>query len=97
VSPGKTVEGGVAQLTVSALAAIVGAPVVQLSLPEAAGIGILLGAVGQIGDLSESFPKRSAGARTTPVGSSGPWRPPGPARLLLFNVPALVGSTSSER
>jgi phosphatidate cytidylyltransferase len=89
VSPGKTVEGGVAQLTVSALAAIVGAPVVQLSLPEAAGIGILLGAVGQIGDLSESFLKRSAGAKD--AGHLIPGHGGLLDRLdsLLFNVPAL--------
>jgi len=89
VSPGKTVEGGLAQLTVSALAAIVGAPVVQLSIPEAVGVGLLLGAVGQIGDLSESFLKRSAGAKD--AGHLIPGHGGLLDRLdsLLFNVPAL--------
>jgi phosphatidate cytidylyltransferase len=89
VSPGKTVEGGVAQLVVSALAAIVGAPIVGLPLAEATAIGAFLGAVGQIGDLSESFLKRSAGAK------DAGWLIPGHGGLLdrldslLFNVPAL--------
>src|SRR5262249_8141604 len=63
VSPGKTVEGGVAQLIVSAAAATASAPIVGLPLAEAAALGLLLGVVGQIGDLSESFLKRSAGAK----------------------------------
>jgi phosphatidate cytidylyltransferase len=62
---------------------------VSLSLPEAAGIGILLGAVGQVGDLSESFLKRSAGAKD--AGHLIPGHGGVLDRLdsLLFNVPAL--------
>ena len=89
VSPGKTVEGGVAQLIVSGGAALVGAPLVSLSLTEAAAVGLLLGAVGQIGDLSESFLKRSAGAKD--AGRLIPGHCGLLDRLdsLLFNVPAL--------
>jgi phosphatidate cytidylyltransferase len=89
VSPGKTVEGGVAQLIASAVSALVAAPLVSLSLPEAAAIGVLLGAVGQIGDLSESFLKRSAGAKD--AGRLIPGHGGLLDRLdsLLFNVPAL--------
>ena len=89
VSPGKTVEGGVAQIVVSVLAAIVGAPIVGLSLAEAAAIGLLLGVVGQFGDLSESFLKRSAGAKD--AGRLIPGHGGVLDRLdsLLFNVPAL--------
>ena len=89
LSPGKTVEGGVAQLIVSVLVAMVGAPVVRLPLAEAAAIGIVLGAVGQIGDLSESFLKRSAGAKD--AGRLIPGHGGLLDRLdsLLFNVPAL--------
>jgi phosphatidate cytidylyltransferase len=89
VSPGKTVEGGVAQVIASVVAAIASAPLVQLSLPEAAAIGILLGTVGQIGDLSESFLKRSAGAKD--AGRLIPGHGGLLDRLdsLLFNVPAL--------
>ena len=89
VSPGKTVEGGVAQLVVSVLAAIVGAPIVGLPIAEAAAVGLLLGVVGQVGDLSESFLKRSAGAKD--AGRLIPGHGGILDRLdsLLFNVPAL--------
>ncbi len=89
VSPGKTVEGGAAQVVVSAVVAVVGAPLVRLSLPEAVGVGLLLGVVGQVGDLSESFLKRSAGAKD--AGRLIPGHGGLLDRLdsLLFNVPAL--------
>jgi phosphatidate cytidylyltransferase len=89
VSPGKTVEGGIAQLIASGGAALLGAPFVSLSLPEAAAIGLFLGTVGQIGDLSESFLKRSAGAKD--AGRLIPGHGGLLDRLdsLLFNVPAL--------
>jgi phosphatidate cytidylyltransferase len=89
VSPGKTVEGGVAQLIASAGASLVGAPFVLLSAPEAVAVGLLLGVVGQIGDLSESFLKRSAGAKD--AGRLIPGHGGLLDRLdsLLFNVPAL--------
>lgn len=89
VSPGKTVEGGVAQLIASGGAAVLSAPLVSLALPEAVAVGLLLGAVGQIGDLSESFLKRSAGAKD--AGRLIPGHGGLLDRLdsLLFNVPAL--------
>jgi phosphatidate cytidylyltransferase len=89
VSPGKTVEGGVAQLVASVLVAVAGARLVQLSVPDAAAVGALLGSVGQIGDLSESFLKRSAGAKD--AGRAIPGHGGVLDRLdsLLFNVPAL--------
>jgi phosphatidate cytidylyltransferase len=89
VSPGKTVEGGVAQLIASVVTAVAGAPLVGLSIAEAAAIGVLLGAIGQIGDLSESFLKRSAGAKD--AGHLIPGHGGVLDRLdsLLFNVPAL--------
>jgi phosphatidate cytidylyltransferase len=89
VSPGKTVEGGVAQVIVSVATAMTGAPLVRLSIPEAVAVGLLLGTVGQIGDLSESFLKRSAGAKD--AGHLIPGHGGVLDRLdsLLFNVPAL--------
>ena len=89
ISPGKTVEGGVAQLIVSAAAAMASAPIVGLPFAEAAVLGLLLGVVGQVGDLSESFLKRSAGAKD--AGRVIPGHGGILDRLdsLLFNVPAL--------
>jgi phosphatidate cytidylyltransferase len=89
LSPGKTVEGGVAQVIASVMVALLGAPLVPLAPAEAGIIGLLLGVVGQIGDLSESFLKRSAGAKD--AGHLIPGHGGLLDRLdsLLFNVPAL--------
>jgi len=70
VSPGKTVVGGVAGLlgTVAAAAAWVAVFVGPDTWPgfgvvEAAGIGLLMGAAAQIGDLAASVLKREAGVK----------------------------------
>jgi phosphatidate cytidylyltransferase len=67
ISPRKTVEGAVAQLVISVLAAL-GARATffpGLSLESAAVVGLLLGVVGQAGDLLESAIKRSVGTKDT--------------------------------
>jgi phosphatidate cytidylyltransferase len=69
LSPRKTVEGAGAQLVA---AAVVGTIVHALLLPgrpawEGVGLGLLLGVVGQIGDLVESLLKRSVGAKDSGV------------------------------
>jgi phosphatidate cytidylyltransferase len=89
LSPGKTVEGGVAQALASATVGLLGAPLVSLGRPEALAVGLLLGVVGQLGDLSESFLKRSAGVKD--AGQLIPGHGGVLDRLdsLLFNVPAL--------
>jgi phosphatidate cytidylyltransferase len=89
LSPGKTVEGGVAQLAASVVAALAGAPLVGMAAAEAVAVGILLGVVGQLGDLSESFLKRSAGVKD--AGHLIPGHGGLLDRLdsLLFCVPAL--------
>jgi phosphatidate cytidylyltransferase len=89
LSPGKTVEGGVAQVLASAAAAALAAPLVSLAGAEAVAVGVILGVVGQFGDLSESFLKRSAGAKD--AGHLIPGHGGLLDRLdsLLFNVPAL--------
>jgi len=65
ISPGKTVEGAIAQVTVSVLAAVAAGTwlVPSLTLGSAALIGATLGVVGQVGDLAESALKRSVGAK----------------------------------
>ena len=67
ISPRKTVEGSVAQLVMSVLAAL-GARATffaALSLENAVVVGLLLGVVGQAGDLLESAIKRSVGTKDT--------------------------------
>jgi len=67
ISPGKTVEGALAQLAMSVLAAL-GARATffpALSLESAVVVGLLLGVVGQVGDLLESAIKRSVGTKDT--------------------------------
>jgi phosphatidate cytidylyltransferase len=91
ISPRKTVEGAVGQLTVSILtAAGLGAWLLpQWSMSTAILAGALLGIVGQVGDLVESAIKRSLGAKDT--GGLIPGHGGVLDRLdgLLFNAPAL--------
>jgi phosphatidate cytidylyltransferase len=92
ISPAKTVEGAAAQVAVSVVAAVVTVRVVGLpglTPLHVVAVGLVLGVVGQIGDLAESFLKRSADTKD----ASG--LVPGHGGLLdrldslLFNVPAL--------
>jgi phosphatidate cytidylyltransferase len=63
ISPGKTIEGGVAGLVGAVL--FVGALGTWVGLPiwSAALLGVTLGVVGQLGDLFESWLKRRAGVK----------------------------------
>jgi len=92
ISPGKTVEGGIAQVVVSigaGLVAALWAPLPAITPLHGLGIGATLGLLAQVGDLAESFLKRSAETKD----ASG--LIPGHGGLLdrldslLFNVPAL--------
>jgi phosphatidate cytidylyltransferase len=91
VSPAKTVEGALAQLLVSLPAALAGRwwffP--ECSVRDALIVGLFLGCVGQVGDLVESFLKRSTGTKDT--GGLIPGHGGLLDRLdsLLFNAPAL--------
>jgi phosphatidate cytidylyltransferase len=91
VSPKKTIEGAVAQLVVSVLAAAVAQAwfVDALSAWQAAIVGAILGIVGQIGDLAESVLKRSVG--TKDAGQLIPGHGGILDRIdgLLFNAPVL--------
>lgn len=70
VSPAKTVEGGVGGLVGSMVAAVLYALILlgpdshsTLPLAAAALLGLLIGAVAQVGDLAESVLKREAGVK----------------------------------
>lgn len=70
VSPKKTIEGGLSGLAGSVASAVLfaafafpAASVPTMHLGIAAGMGLVLGAVGQVGDLAESLLKREAGVK----------------------------------
>ncbi len=65
VSPKKTVEGAIGGLIGAALAAFIGITLFELDCPPllAVMIGIVLGAIGMLGDLGESLIKRQAGVK----------------------------------
>jgi len=91
ISPGKTVEGAVAQLAASLCAALTAGAWLFPGLPfrDALVIGILLGVVGQIGDLVESALKRSVGTKDTGQVIPGHGGILDRIDGLLFNAPAL--------
>lgn len=92
ISPAKTVEGAAAQVVASIGAALLAAwvlPLAAVTPIHGLGIGLTLGVLGQVGDLAESFLKRSAETK-----DAGSWLPGHGGLLdrldsLLFNVPAL--------
>lgn len=91
LSPRKTVEGSVAQVIVSIAASL--ALGVWLfpacSLVSAAGAGVALGVIGQVGDLAESAIKRSLGTKDTGELIPGHGGMLDRIDSLLFNAPAL--------
>ncbi len=91
LSPGKTVEGAVAQVIVSIAAALVLGfwLLPACGLLGAAGAGIILGVVGQVGDLAESAIKRSIGTKDTGDLIPGHGGMLDRIDSLLFNAPAL--------
>jgi phosphatidate cytidylyltransferase len=90
ISPNKTIEGAGAQVVFTVVAAVgVGAWLLPAwSVPSCIGAGLLVGIVGQVGDLAESAIKRSANVKD--AGALIPGHGGLLDRLdsLLFNVPA---------
>jgi phosphatidate cytidylyltransferase len=89
ISPGKTIEGALAQLVASVGAGCGLGWLGGWSSTEAAGIGLLLGVVGQVGDLAESRIKRSVGAKDAGVLIPGHGGLLDRIDGLLFNTPVL--------
>ena len=92
VSPGKTIEGGVAQVVASvgaALLATYSALLPVMTPLHGLGVGVTLGVLGQVGDLAESFLKRSAETKDASRLVPGHGGLLDRLDSLLFNVPAL--------
>jgi phosphatidate cytidylyltransferase len=91
ISPRKTIEGAVAQISVSIAAAVVGQAWFFSALPRehAVVVGALLGVVGQVGDLVESALKRSVGTKDTGHLIPGHGGMLDRVDSLLFNTPVL--------
>jgi phosphatidate cytidylyltransferase len=99
ISPKKTIEGGVAQVVASLLAAVT-APVWffgALPLHRALIVGALLGVVGQVGDLVESALKRGAGTKDTGHLIPGHGGLLDRIDSLLFNTPVIFYYASCGR
>jgi phosphatidate cytidylyltransferase len=91
LSPGKTVEGAIAQVITSIAAALaLGFWLLPAcGLLGAAGAGVVLGVIGQVGDLAESAIKRSIGTKDTGDLIPGHGGMLDRIDSLLFNAPAL--------
>lgn len=91
ISPRKTIEGSVAQICVSVAAAVVGQAWFFGALPRehAVAVGVMLGVVGQVGDLVESALKRSVGTKDTSQLIPGHGGMLDRIDSLLFNTPVL--------
>ena len=99
ISPQKTIEGAVAQFCVSVVAAVVGQAWFFAALPRehAVAVGVLLGVVGQVGDLVESALKRSVGTKDTGHLIPGHGGILDRVDSLLFNTPVLFYYASHGR
>ncbi len=65
ISPNKTLEGSLAGVIASLVVSLLFSPFVPISLLELVAVGLLIGVVGQFGDLMESAIKRSFQVKDT--------------------------------
>lgn len=63
ISPGKTIAGFIGALVTAALVAGIGFALLHLSWWIGAIVGVVMGAIGQLGDLSKSLIKREVGIK----------------------------------
>jgi phosphatidate cytidylyltransferase len=91
LSPGKTIEGAIGGLMGSLCGAILGGLWLlgHLTLTQCLAIGCLLAVVGQLGDLSESLLKRSAGVKDSGLLIPGHGGILDKVDGILFGAPAL--------
>jgi phosphatidate cytidylyltransferase len=98
VSPKKTIEGSIGGLVVSALAGSILAWLTLASIPVwgigplgGAMVGLVLGAVAQVGDLAESVMKREAGVKDSGTLLPGHGGVLDRFDAVLFNLPVFFG------
>jgi phosphatidate cytidylyltransferase len=91
ISPGKTIEGAVGGLLGSLCGATLGGLWLlgPFTLAQCLAIGCMLAVLGQLGDLSESFLKRSAGIKDSGVVIPGHGGILDKVDGILFGAPAL--------
>lgn len=65
ISPNKSLEGSIGGLIFSVLGALASKPLLNLGYAHLVFIGVFLGALGQLGDLSESLMKRDCEVKDT--------------------------------
>ncbi len=63
ISPKKTLEGAIAELIASTIFFAIAGSILGFGLPASALLGLLIGAVAEVGDLMESQIKRTAGVK----------------------------------
>jgi len=63
ISPHKSVEGAAGGLLFSILGALIGKTLVSIPYPQLVLLGIFIGVLGEVGDLSESLMKRDCGVK----------------------------------
>jgi len=63
ISPHKSVEGAVGGLVFSVIAALLSRGLIKIAWPQLVLLGIFIGLLGQIGDLSESLMKRDCAVK----------------------------------
>jgi phosphatidate cytidylyltransferase len=88
ISPKKTVEGSLAGLFFSILAALACQPLLNFSYLHLFLVGLCLGTLGQLGDLSESLIKRDCGVKDSGKLLPGMGGILDEIDSLLFNAPA---------
>lgn len=88
ISPGKTIEGGIFGLCCAVGASAAFSSILNLGMAKAIVLGLILGIIGQFGDLAESLLKRDANKKDSNVlpGIGGALDA---IDSLLFNIPIL--------
>lgn len=89
ISPGKTVAGGVGNILVAIATSVIIGALIHLSMVHSLIVGLIIGTVGQIGDLAESLLKRDLGIKDSSTIIPGHGGILDRCDALLFTMPAV--------